>query len=262
MNFLIIATQSGGCDYTIGCGVDYWYDSADSMEELKAEVRASLMNDDDETMYDNHLHCGRLNTGFSFESKFDSLTIIEVGESYSVPLEEITKEYMGLSDKKAIDAKEEKQRLEYEKLREKFDPSFKKKEKIIISKSCESCDMTFSTKSESVTECQFCEKVAEEKKTKEKQRQALISGIKDYLMIILENNGWKRVGIYGSHVSFKKIRMSHWSSFEIYDELVIKGGGKQTFTWRKSSLEEVLNLNLLPKDASDYVLKHKDVFFG
>ena len=40
MQFLVVRNHGGGCDYTIGCGIDYYFINAESMEEALEQVKA------------------------------------------------------------------------------------------------------------------------------------------------------------------------------------------------------------------------------
>lgn len=42
MEWLLILSQGGGCDYTIGCGYDHWTVEGDTEEEARQEARDML----------------------------------------------------------------------------------------------------------------------------------------------------------------------------------------------------------------------------
>jgi hypothetical protein len=259
-SFILIATQSGGCDYTIGCGVDYWYEHADSMEDLKNQVRKSLLSEDQDVYLEEYkLNPNRLNIGNYFEQLYDSLTIIEVGESYNVPLEELAKEYKESMNKIKVKDEDEAERKEYEKLRAKFDPKFKPKSKPKIFKFCDTCGDEFSTKAKYTTACKSCKKKAKVELELKNIERVRVNKVREGLVDILAFIGWKaNPQSYSLEVQGGKLKVNRYG-FEFYDKLIMKGS-KKTFSWRDIGTDEVLELKLLPEEAEDYIQNNRDVF--
>jgi hypothetical protein len=105
MSFVAILKQcSDGCDYTIGCGVKVIQLEAGTWAEAKAEARRALKEDYRQ----------------DYERCLDDITILEVSEQYSVPVntlyDEIRREE---ADEQAGHAKD-KRRQEYERLKREF----------------------------------------------------------------------------------------------------------------------------------------------
>ena len=110
--FLVIATQGGGCDYTIGCGVKYWYESAGSMSELIDEIEINLFEDDGDSNYS-----GRLG---GYESGYDTLEIIEVGDTHSFDLDALRGREELIRAKAQARESEAEERAELKRLQNKY----------------------------------------------------------------------------------------------------------------------------------------------
>lgn len=72
--FLVVHEQSGGCDYTIGCGVLVEEYEGDSIEEVLAEVRQNGI--DDGWLLDRH------------EARRESVSVHRVAEEVEAPLDD------------------------------------------------------------------------------------------------------------------------------------------------------------------------------
>jgi len=119
MRYIVIKTQEGeGCDYTIGCGMNYdFVDASNPAEAFQKIVEDESWHLDDEYVCKNLANIDNCN----FESVLESLMIIpapEINEHFYSALVEAAKiKYVELSTKN----KEAKERAEYEKLKAKFE---------------------------------------------------------------------------------------------------------------------------------------------
>lgn len=128
--FLVIATQNGGCDYTIGCGISTWVEESESMEQLKIDIeRKLLMSEDDDDYeegkyYEEGEYFNRLpvmGQRYAGEYCYDGLTVYEIGETYSFNLKALSIKKSDEMKRKQLEKKEKDQRAQYESLKSKFE---------------------------------------------------------------------------------------------------------------------------------------------
>tara|TARA_R110002110_G_scaffold66276_7_gene181754 strand:- start:738 stop:1109 length:372 start_codon:yes stop_codon:yes gene_type:complete len=118
--FLVIADQNGGCDYTIGCGVRYWTEEAESMDQLKTRISKGLLclSDYDEELDDysedyDEDYFGRLDL-------WNYLTIYEISDSSSVSLNSLRAKQNENIKAEKVKAKEAAELAELERLQKKY----------------------------------------------------------------------------------------------------------------------------------------------
>lgn len=110
MKFLVVQRQSGGCDYTIGCGVAVSVVEADDMQAAIVSLKSAAFSDDPGT-YD------LLST---HEGKRSRVQIFEIGEEMEIPLGEWRAERLRHEADHRASATEATERRQLEALRAKY----------------------------------------------------------------------------------------------------------------------------------------------
>lgn len=129
MQFIVLMTQNGGCDYTIGCGLNWEFVKADSKEEALKRVFGDPDKIDEEAIKDpsywKENNC--VVHGLNQEGYPDSVTILELGpieidsdecESFYGSVKDKFKQ---IRDKQEAIRKEKAEKDQYEKLKRKFE---------------------------------------------------------------------------------------------------------------------------------------------
>lgn len=119
MEYIAILKQSGGCDYTIGCGMGTYPIEANSMEEAKATLLKMLY--------------GRYNPEFVTKEEEDewgkgflemgltSVELLEVNRSERLGISKLNKNYTEAVDDKTKEVNAEREHKQYMRLKEKFE---------------------------------------------------------------------------------------------------------------------------------------------
>lgn len=113
MRFLLVMNQGGGCDYTIGCGINYRFTEADTLEQAMAafkEEYTGIGNDEEE---------GILNPDTS-ERMWESAFVVTVSEQVEVPLSEWHLECYGALEAEENARLEKHERAQLAKLQAKY----------------------------------------------------------------------------------------------------------------------------------------------
>lgn len=134
--YLLIREQSGGCDYTIGCGVAYSIFEAENIEAAIKVAGGNLTledfkpDDEDEDEDEDSLH-DRLHDDFNlvldFQAKnehgINSATLYEINSCCHLdgPLMVSKKSLKEYQDSLSVKKQEQAERELYEKLKKKFD---------------------------------------------------------------------------------------------------------------------------------------------
>lgn len=125
--FLMLKEQGGGCDYTIGCGINYEILRAASMEDAKRKALdlpdnwKDVCKDPDDC--DELISDSLLRYVGDHDSSCESITLYEIVDSFDLmglAKEKIT-EIETYSEYLKLKEKEEEERKQYEKLKKKFD---------------------------------------------------------------------------------------------------------------------------------------------
>lgn len=86
MAFYALRKENGGCDYTIGCGLDLWLLDAETLEEALLEVEGGVDLDDD-SMDEDDLHDALCDSPLkSSHGYLASCTIFEVTATHEVDI--------------------------------------------------------------------------------------------------------------------------------------------------------------------------------
>jgi hypothetical protein len=291
--FLVIATQNSGCDYTIGCGVKTWHEYAKSLDDLKKKIKSQLL---DEPHDKNGTWIGYEDEDYNYngrlggdEQSYDELDIYEITDSYSFDLDKL------IEDKKdAKKRKEEEKKIlaeankdyrewkTYEALKKRFEGKEppKKVTKPILSKTCELCETEFETKTKSFVSCKPCRgaekkriaeenlesmRVLEEKNGRVKQAWDMIAASSEWTETSGHTSGNNR-GIYSSYCmtynaslkrdNIKITKLGNTLRVQIWDRIT---PGKRKPSWRDSSYSEIEEK--LSTEAQDYINEYPDIMY-
>lgn len=120
-NFLVVATQCGGCDYTIGCGVASWIEQADSLAELEQKIEAACLASDEDDAYDEN-YSGRIAVPprYAGEYTYDSLTIYEINDVKAINIVTMGQKILLQKEEKKKAAALQKDLAEYDRLKKQF----------------------------------------------------------------------------------------------------------------------------------------------
>jgi len=119
MRYIVIKTQKGeGCDYTIGCGMNYdFVEASTPSEAFQKTAEDEGWHLDDEYICKNLANINNCNYEFALQSVM-IIPAPETNKHFYLELVEAAKiRYVELSTK----SKEAKERAEYEKLKVKFE---------------------------------------------------------------------------------------------------------------------------------------------
>jgi len=114
--FLIVARQESSCDNTVGCGINYWFDRAESIDKMRLNIEESLLsnNKDSSTDFVNPLRL------CDDHFRYTSLDIYELGPAeYSVPLDLLAIKYKEAKEVEEAEI-EAAERAEFKRLSAKF----------------------------------------------------------------------------------------------------------------------------------------------
>lgn len=114
--FIAYVKQEGeGCDYTIACGYELWELEAQTEEEALAELRHKVVGDIEQE-YDD-----REEYGYWDERRLESVTLYKVVDKITAPIGLWYDEARAVVAAKAAEAREAVERMQYERLKRKFD---------------------------------------------------------------------------------------------------------------------------------------------
>ena len=242
--FIIIAQQDGGCDYTIGCGIRYWFEYGASIQEVKDSIQNKLLDDDDDDDRDYELGPHRLKVDMWSEGAFDTLDIYELGENHSaVPLTELANQLKKNQENARTKKNDTAEKAEFERLQKKFDPNYKPKPVPVLDKACSACEKEFKTEKVTGNKCEPCEKKELLKVEERRLEYARKTGIINHVLQVLSDNDWKTNPMYQERQS-GKVKVDSMGLIYFYDQPRVKGR-KTTYGWRQATFEEARDL--LPK---------------
>lgn len=138
--FIIIYEQSGGCDYTIGCGINYDFVYGDSLKKVKENILEEVK---DRHFYDSEYRNMIIN------NDIDSFSIYEVSDEASLDLLKIRKEEESYLEKERKKAELKKKTVELENLKRELEGIY-----------CDNCKKHFYPD----TSLDICKECIEEKK--------------------------------------------------------------------------------------------------
>lgn len=110
MRFLVVQRQSGGCDYTIGCGVAVSVIEARDMRAAVDHLKRTAFSDEP----------GAFNLLSVHEGKRDRVQVFEVVEETEIPLDEWREHYRRRSSAAEARATEARERAQLAALRAKY----------------------------------------------------------------------------------------------------------------------------------------------
>jgi len=116
--FLVVETQDGGCDYTIGCGVRHYTMEAESYTALLEEVREVLRTYDE----DHGLHSELAGSLGETHPEYlrSSVEVYEIASSHWVDLREFRQIVVDKRNADAAEKVEASERAELERLKAKY----------------------------------------------------------------------------------------------------------------------------------------------
>lgn len=117
--FVVLISQDGGCDYTIGCGKNWLFLDAenkeDAIDELKTiifGVDRGLDEDEDPADEDIGLYIG--------EMELANATLLEVSNETEIPLETWYEEAENLEIERKAERQRLREQVEYKRLKAKY----------------------------------------------------------------------------------------------------------------------------------------------
>jgi len=111
--FLLVREQSGGCDYTIGCGVAVAVHQAESLDALMESMRADVVGSYGET-YGIRIDLRGYGDGVS------RATVYEIADEREVPIDEWDAQLRAAIAKEETAEEEQQERAEFERLKSKY----------------------------------------------------------------------------------------------------------------------------------------------
>ena len=108
MKFLLVLTQEGGCDYTIGCGVAVHIIEVKNREEILAQIFPWLAK-----------HHGDPSDGYINE-EIDSATLYQISDVIRLDLWQYHYDYQERLAKEAVTQIEAQEKAELERLKRKY----------------------------------------------------------------------------------------------------------------------------------------------
>ena len=135
MKFIVLQSQKGGCDYTIGCGKNWEIVEADSEQEALKQIFGNPANIDEDAI-DNPRAWRSENAiivGLNGDGCPDSVEIYELGafhatkeqcrnifDNIQVKIDELAEEVEKIERISRREEKEEREKEEYKRLKRKF----------------------------------------------------------------------------------------------------------------------------------------------
>jgi len=237
--YLVIAEQNGGCDYTIVCGVKTIFVEGciDSIEQyIKEKI---LRNDTEDGNIDcDYELCEFIENHFSGTSAdIDSLDIYEINDSVSINISKLLKQ----KREQLVARKQKKENDEelalYKKLKAKF-------EKPKVYRICETCELAkeeseFSSVYNLKNHCKFCASIIIKERDKiQKKSEAKIRRLNEKISKLLKAEGWEFNAYLNIYLKNKyKVRAAYgYICIEVWDLI---RAGKRKPSWRAGSVEEL-----------------------
>ncbi len=116
--YLLVMNQSGGCDYTIGCGIAYEFIEANSMEEAIRKAKKDLCGYEIEYKGEIHFEERRIGADIDYIQR---ATIYEISASENLPLSSWLEEQKIIIEGHAKKKQEKDELAEFERLKKKYE---------------------------------------------------------------------------------------------------------------------------------------------